>query len=200
MESAIEAQKQSIRNHIRKVRQSIKPQLNQQLANQLAQQVAQHSHYQRAKNIACYLSFDGEINTQPLIQQIFNNAKLCFLPKLKPLKPNRLWFMPYFNDQTLVKNRFNIWESALSVNHAIAVSKLDIIFAPLVAFDLSGNRLGMGGGFYDRSLQHLQGTAKKPRFYGLAFAQQEVASIPKQAWDYPLDGVFTPQGLVSFIE
>jgi 5-formyltetrahydrofolate cyclo-ligase len=198
MENQIETQKQQIRNQIRAVRQSITPQLNHQLALELTLTISQHKLYQSAKNLGCYLSFDGEISTQPLIQQILNDSKSCFLPKLKPFKPNRLWFMPYIKSNQLISNRYNILESTLPVNHAIAVSKLDIIFAPLVAFDRSGNRLGMGGGFYDATLQHLRNAAKKPLFFGLAFNQQEVETIPSQVWDYPLDGVFTPQAFFPF--
>jgi 5-formyltetrahydrofolate cyclo-ligase len=77
---------------------------------------------------------------------------------------------------------------------------LDLILTPLVAFDDQGNRLGMGGGFYDRTLAYLGRRKhwKKPRLIGTAHAFQQVARLPHESWDVPLHGVVTEKALLSF--
>src|SRR5690348_310693 len=71
----------------------------------------------------------------------------------------------------------------------------DLIIMPLLGFDARGTRLGYGGGYYDRTLERL---SKRPRLIGLAFASQEIASIPRELHDVPLDAVVTEQGARSF--
>jgi 5-formyltetrahydrofolate cyclo-ligase len=72
------------------------------------------------------------------------------------------------------------------------VAELDIIFLPLVGWDRSGGRLGMGGGFYDRTLAKLSG----PVLVGLSHAEQEVAEVPREEWDVPLQFVVTDTEMV----
>ena len=74
---------------------------------------------------------------------------------------------------------------------------MDLLFLPLVAFDTHGNRMGMGGGFYDRSLAFLQqkNGLKKPVLAGLAHEIQKVEQLLTQNWDIPLDFVITEKQL-----
>lgn len=192
--------KAQIRQQIRKLRQSISPEQSLKAGNTLVNQITQHPIYTTSQNIACFLSFDGEISTQPLIERLWQDKKSCFLPKLKPNKPNRLWFMPYQFQQQLIPNRLGIPEVDLPVNHAMRISQLDLILMPLVAFDPLGNRLGMGGGFYDATLAYLNedNALKLPYLHGLAFDEQKQAAIPTDAWDIKLDGVFTEKQHYSF--
>lgn len=93
------------------------------------------------------------------------------------------------------KNRYQILEPTLDVRAVKPVNKLDIICTPLVAFDNSGQRLGMGGGYYDRTLsqwhQHKQG----PYPLGLAHDCQHVEQLPSEQWDVPLPKIITPSKL-----
>jgi 5-formyltetrahydrofolate cyclo-ligase len=75
--------------------------------------------------------------------------------------------------------------------------ELDLILLPLVAFDESGQRLGMGGGFFDRSLAFLAWRQhwRKPHLIGLAYDFQKVAALPREPWDVPLDAVVTDQNV-----
>ncbi len=70
----------------------------------------------------------------------------------------------------------------------------DLLLVPLLAFDEDGNRLGYGGGFYDRTLEALR--AVRPiHGYGLAYEAQKVAEVPRSATDAPLDAVVTEAGI-----
>ena len=72
----------------------------------------------------------------------------------------------------------------------LPLSQLDVLVTPLVAFDESGQRLGMGGGFYDRTLQNWQQHGLQP--VGYAHDCQAVEKLPVEKWDIPLPAVVTP--------
>ena len=93
----------------------------------------------------------------------------------------------------LVRNRFGIPEPSLR-QHRIALPwALDVILVPLVGFDSACRRLGMGGGFYDRTLGFLRHRThwRRPTLIGLAHECQRVAELEAQPWDVPLDMVVT---------
>ena len=70
--------------------------------------------------------------------------------------------------------------------------ELDVILMPLVGFDNDGNRLGMGGGYYDRTLAYTRHAIKKPVLIGVAHDLQRVDRLPYASWDIPLNAIVTP--------
>ncbi len=96
------------------------------------------------------------------------------------------------------RNRFGIPEPLTHKRVHVPPWGLDLICMPLVAFDRQGNRLGMGGGFYDRSLAYRRGRQSwhKPRLLGIAHALQEVAELEPRPWDIPLSGVATEAEII----
>ena len=80
---------------------------------------------------------------------------------------------------------------------AVDHEKMDVILAPLLGFDNQGHRLGMGGGFYDRTLESVKGQSK-PIIIGLAFECQRIDAVPTEAWDIPSDAILTENGLAYF--
>ncbi|BFO11703.1 hypothetical protein GGER_42130 [Serratia rubidaea] len=117
-------------------------------------------------------------------------GKRLYLPVLHPFSPGNLLFLHYHAGSVLRPNRFNILEPELDVRNVLPTSQLAVILAPLVAFDAQGQRLGMGGGFYDRTLQQWQHGGPYP--IGLAHDCQQVESIPSEHWDIPLPEIVTP--------
>ncbi|MBA6253778.1 5-formyltetrahydrofolate cyclo-ligase [Colwellia sp. MB3u-55] len=155
------------------------------------------------KHIAIYLANDGELNTQPFIDWCWQNSITVYLPVIHPFSKNNLLFLKYTETSILVKNKYGILEPKLNVQDIITVAQLDIIFTPLVAFDPYGNRLGMGGGFYDRTLsawhdQYQQNKHAKPLPVGLAHDCQKVNTIPFESWDIPLPKIITPTTSYNF--
>ncbi|CDG18680.1 5-formyltetrahydrofolate cyclo-ligase [Xenorhabdus doucetiae] len=189
--------RQSIRKKNRQRRQSLSREQQQQFARQAVRQVMAHPKIQQADNIALYLSFDGELDTRPLIQQLWQQNKQVYLPILHPFSRNHLLFLRYCPDTPLVRNCFNIEEPQLDVRQVLPISELDIMFIPLVAFDGTGQRLGMGGGFYDRTLAKWQ----QQHFYpiGLAHNFQLVEKLPSASWDIPLPEIITPEKVWRWI-
>ena len=100
-----------------------------------------------------------------------------------------LSFLPVTYDTIFYKNRFGIAEPVVEDELAIMPEQLDIIFLPLVAFDEHGTRLGMGGGYYDRTLAHHRPTL----LIGAAYEFQRQAWIEREAWDVPLAAIITEQ-------
>ncbi|PKE32864.1 5-formyltetrahydrofolate cyclo-ligase [Rahnella sp. AA] len=182
--------RQNIRTEIRQRRKNLTSGQQTQFALQAADRVAEHPKIQSAITISVFLSFDGELDTTPLIQRLWQEGKELFLPVLHPFSPHHLLFLRYTPETPLVRNRLKILEPQLDVTQVLPLSQLDIILTPLVAFDRHGQRLGMGGGFYDRTLEHWQDGGPYP--IGLAHDCQQVDALPAEHWDVPLPQVITP--------
>ena len=178
--------RQQLRQQMRETRQKQTALQQQQAAQHITEQALKLIEQQQAKNIALYLAFDGEISTKPLINQLWQQGKHVYLPVLHPFVHGHLLFLRYLPDTPMKANKFGILEPHLNVKSVLPIEQLDIIFTPLVAFDRLGNRLGMGGGFYDRTLQNSQ-----HRFItvGLAHQCQQVEALPIESWDIPLEHI-----------
>ena len=184
MKSTQQMLRNQLRQQIRKTRANLTALQQQQAEDSITQQALALIEERNAQHIALYLSFDGEISTDKLIQILWAQGKQVYLPVLHPFNPNHLLFLRYLPDTPMLKNKFSIWEPKLNVQNVLPLDELDILFTPLVAFDKQGNRLGMGGGFYDRTLQHWQKSPFIP--VGLAHQCQQVEQLPTEAWDVPL--------------
>ncbi|WP_049372922.1 5-formyltetrahydrofolate cyclo-ligase [Haemophilus parainfluenzae] len=184
MKSTQQALRNQLRQQIRKTRANLTALQQQQAEDSITQQALALIEERNAQHIALYVSFDGEISTDKLIKTLWAQGKQAYLPVLHPFNPNHLLFLRYLPDTPMLKNKFGIWEPKLNVQSVLPLEELDILFTPLVAFDKQGNRLGMGGGFYDRTLQHWQKSSFIP--VGLAHQCQQVEQLPTEAWDVPL--------------
>lgn len=143
-----------------------------------------------AHTVALFLSFDGELDTRPLIDALWRAGKKVYLPVLHPFSLGHLLFLHYHPHSELVVNRLKITEPKLDVRDVLPLTELDVLITPLVAFDEHGQRLGMGGGFYDRTLQNWQQYGLQP--VGYAHDCQRVEALPVEKWDIPLPAVVTP--------
>jgi len=150
----------------------------------VCRQVATLPRWASARSIALYLAADGEVDTGPLAALAREQGKALYLPVISP--SNHLHFAEWRPTAPLAANRYGIGEPPHSAARR-AASELDIICLPLVGWDRRGGRLGMGGGYYDRSLAGLRG----PLLLGLAHALQEVDEVPMADWDVRLDCVAT---------
>lgn len=184
MKSTQQTLRNQLRQQIRKTRANLTALQQQQAEDSIIQQALTLIEAQNAQHIALYFSFDGEISTEKLIKTLWAQDKYVYLPVLHPFNPNHLLFLRYLPDTPMVKNKFGIWEPKLNVQKVLPLDELDILFTPLVAFDKQGNRLGMGGGFYDRTLQNWKNASFIP--VGLAHQCQQVEQLPTEAWDVPL--------------
>ena len=185
--------RQDIRKHVRNLRREISDEQQQLAAVQAADHALNFAPIQQAQHIALFLSVDGESNTRPLIAKLWQRKQQVYLPVLHPFSTGQLLFLRYDEKTELKINRLRIPEPPLDIRQVITLDQLDLMMVPLVAFDQHGQRLGMGGGFYDRTLQNWRQHGFLP--VGLAHDCQQVDSLPVAEWDVPLPAVMTPSKL-----
>jgi 5-formyltetrahydrofolate cyclo-ligase len=148
----------------------------------------------RAQDIACYWAVPGEVDCGPIMAEAWSRGRRLYLPVLQR---NHLVFAAWHTGEPLTANRYGIPEPSLHAASCRRAQALDVVIAPLVAFDAKGSRLGMGGGYYDRTLgfTRSRGRWRLPHFIGLAHELQCVARLPRQAWDIPLHAVVTERSV-----
>ena len=180
------------RKQIRHARNALTSDVQHQASIDLITQVSTQSELIKAQHIALYISADGELDTQPLIEWLWSQGKQTYLPVLHPFSPGHLLFLNYNSTTPLTYNKYGIIEPRLNQTLVKPVAQLDLIFTPLVAFDSQGQRLGMGGGYYDRTLSKWFETGKGALPVGLAHDCQQVERLPTESWDIPLPKIVTP--------
>ncbi|MAZ66810.1 MAG: 5-formyltetrahydrofolate cyclo-ligase [Kangiellaceae bacterium] len=192
--------KSQIRKQMRAQRQSMSPSERFQLSIDLKQRLLGMPEIARANNVGTYLAYDGELSLDSFIDSCWHQGTQVCLPSLHPIGYNKLWFMPFRPQSRMVRNRYGISEPEGCYQNATKLYMLDVILMPLVAFDRQGNRLGMGGGFYDRTLACLKARSRrgKPKLFGIAYDHQQVEALPVEPWDIPLDGIITPSNVMRF--
>ena len=144
--------------------------------------------------VAGYWAMGGEVPLHVLQMRLRPGQVWC-LPCLED--DGTLRFAPWRPGDALESNRFGIPEPALSPDARLSPQDMSVILLPLLAFDAAGHRLGMGGGWYDRSLAFRQHQPAPPRLVGVGYRFQQVQALPAEAWDVPLDAVVTEAGLLA---
>jgi 5-formyltetrahydrofolate cyclo-ligase len=145
--------------------------------------------------VALYASLPGELDALPLLRRLAEHQYPTLLP-VAAEKATPLTFRLWRPGDALVAGRFGLREPAPDAPEIVP----GIVFAPLLAFDANGGRLGFGGGFYDVTLSGLRARGKLLAAGGLAFALQEAAEIPMEKHDARLDFVVTEQQILTFTE
>ncbi|WP_330961851.1 5-formyltetrahydrofolate cyclo-ligase [Photobacterium sp. 53610] len=184
--------RQQLRQQVRLKRQTLSLHQQEQASKAVLARFNQLQDVHHAQHVAIYLSSDGELDTGPLIEWLWHHGKTVYLPVLHPFSKGHLLFLHYHPDSRMHCNRYGIAEPVLDVRHVKPVHELDLMCTPLVAFDEQGQRLGMGGGYYDRTLSQWHHHGKGPRPLGLAHDCQQIRHLPSEAWDVPLPAIITP--------
>ena len=182
------------------IRREVRHYLNQlsalereQLAYDAINQFLGTPEYRRCKFLAAFYPVRHELDLMPLIDQCWSDGKKVFLPRLLSRPFQKMRFLPYKADTPMKLNRFQIPEPALSSRHEIPIRQLDVVITPLLAFGEDGQRLGMGGGYYDRTFAFLNRSRyQKPRLWAIALEAQRFA-IQSNSWDVSIHGVATEQ-------
>lgn len=189
--------KAELRRRLRAQRHALTPDTRSLAAERMAANLVAVRAFRASRCVACYLPNDGEIDTVEVIEHIRRLRKRCYLPVLSPLRHDRLWFAPANPGAELTVNRYGILEPAVPPRALVRAQDLDLVLLPLVGFDETGHRLGMGGGYYDRSLAFLRYRRywRKPHVLGLANDFQKVAVLPHDEWDVPLDAIVTDRAV-----
>ncbi|PNS09059.1 5-formyltetrahydrofolate cyclo-ligase [Solilutibacter silvestris] len=137
--------------------------------------------------VAGYWAVDGEVPLHAWQLRLPKDCVYC-LPVLDE-SDNSLCFAPFCAGDATRPNRFGIPEPVLEASSLLSVTEMALIVLPLTGFDASGHRLGMGGGWYDRTLRDHRGAP--PHLVGIGFDCQRVDAIQPREWDVPCDAIVT---------
>lgn len=187
----------TIRKELRKKRRQLTPYQQKKAAQQILNQLRHHQCFKSSQNIGLYLSAFGEIQTKAIIEYCFLKQKKVFLPVICNMNQKLVWVA--ISKYQYRNKRFT--QHPLGMREPVAtrgqhVATLDLLLMPLLACDTLGSRIGMGGGFYDRTLAN---TPKKPFRLGLAHHFQFIPTpFTRQPWDQALDALVTPQMFLRF--
>jgi 5-formyltetrahydrofolate cyclo-ligase len=179
-----------LRRLLRKARRTLNRAEQRQAAQGLYRQLAQNPLFRRARHVSLYLPMDGEIDPRLLLREAQRRGKKTYLPVLSAWPRTKMVFQRVRPGERFRPNRFRIPEPRIDARKQRKIWALDLILMPLVGFDDQGGRLGMGGGFYDRSLayQARRKAWQKPVLLGLAHECQKVEKLAVASWDVPLQG------------
>jgi 5-formyltetrahydrofolate cyclo-ligase len=177
---------------MREARRNLDAATQRRNAQQLMEVALRQSWFQASRRLALYWAIDGEMNLYPLLKQCWRLGKQVYLPTISG--DHRMSFRLHGPNDPLCQYRYHIMQPSPSAP-AIRVDQLDIVFAPLVAFTAQGNRLGMGGGYYDRALAGRLPRRSKPRLIGVAHDCQRVSVLPEDSWDVRMQLILTESGI-----
>ena len=175
-----------LRDELRTRRRAIPAATRIAAAQALAERLLALPFMPAAGYVAGYWAMDGEIALHAWQLRLPSALTYC-LPVLG--RDKRLRFAPWRPGEPLASNRFGIPEPDVTASALLEPGTMALVVAPLVGFDASGQRLGMGGGWYDRSFAFRRHGAAPPWLVGAGFAAQQVDSLAARSWDVPLDAV-----------
>lgn len=183
----------SLRRALRQARRALSPREQRRHAAGLTRHLGRELAFLGACRLAAYWPADGELDPRPLLESARRRGRRIFLPVLRPGAAARLWFVRHQPGEPLRPNRYGIPEPLRRREHIQLARDLDLLLVPLVGFDPDCNRLGMGGGFYDRTLAYLRHRPhwRRPRLIGIAHECQRLERLDPRPWDIPLDAVAT---------
>jgi len=189
--------RKQLRQTLRQARRELQGSARIEREAAILRTIRQHPRCKRLRHLALYWPADGEVDLRPLLA-MQTVRQQHYLPIL--VRGSRLRFAALTASSSLYPNRFGIPEPRVQPRKLLRPTQLDAVLMPLVGFDEHGNRLGMGGGFYDRSFafRHARRRWRKPLLIGVAFELQRCPTLPAAAWDVPLDGIVTEHGLRLF--
>lgn len=184
--------KQALRRELRARRLAVSRAAQRRAASDAARHAVRFLRARSARRVALYLAYRSELPTKPLLDALFARGIRLAIPRIK--EHGRMHFEWLRPTTPLRRNALGILEPAMRGVRARR-NELDAVLLPLVGFDRHGNRLGNGGGFYDRWLARPR-CIPRPRYLGYAYAIQQVEQLPRDPWDIRLDAVITETAVI----
>ncbi len=183
----------TIRETIRTLRKAIPPSDRAAATAKICERFRDLKAYQNAQMVGGFLAFDGEADPLGIMVHACKMEKKVFVPIIVA-RNKPLMFSPWTPQTAIRTNRFGIAEPVADPIDYVEARELDFVITPLVAFDDQCQRVGVGGGYYDRTFQFLNENKNRPRqtrMVGFALELQRVESVDHRPWDVVLDNVVT---------
>ena len=185
-----------LRRQLRQQRRLTTPQQQRAAGRAILQHIQRHRLLAGKQKVGIYLSAFGEVDTAVLIDWCFRQHKQVYLPQVRHMDQKLVWLRicrTQWQQRRFHWHRLGMQQP--QHQRGVLAHTMDILLMPLLGFDNSGSRLGMGGGFYDRTLASCP---SKPFRLGIAYDFQRIPQFPRQPWDQSLDAVATPSGMQQF--
>jgi 5-formyltetrahydrofolate cyclo-ligase len=192
------AEVRATRRRLRELRLALTPRQRAAAERSIRATLERLGVFRRGGHVALYLPMPGEVDLRPCLAVAKRHGTRVYVPRIVSHRRRRMLFAPWTDGGSRRTNAFGIVEPGSAAGSRPVIG-LDAVVLPLVGFDLDGNRLGMGAGYYDRALRRRRdrGAAwRRPRLIGVAYACQQVPAIPASPWDVPLDLVVTERGII----
>lgn len=206
--------KTAIRKHILSIRKGLSPEALQANANAITTYILAQPTWQSARQVLLYMPIANEVDTTTLVQKAWATGKQVLLPRCDAHEKGIMHVALCRSMDELRRGAYGILEpdpalcpSLMVTGHGQSlcphsadaglrpVLAPDLALIPAVAFDPQGNRLGYGGGYYDRFLAHE--AMAKTQLIGLAHHAQIVSALPSEPWDRRMHAVCTEQGIIA---
>jgi len=188
--------KEEIRRDILKKRHSLSKDYIKNKSQQIFLKLAESVEYRNSRNIMFYVATRSEVQTEEMIKTSIEMGKNIFVPIILPecinLAPSKIFDF----DTELEKGKKGILEPKKEYYRLFPPENIDLIIIPGVVFDLSGNRIGRGFGYYDNFLKKFRSSTK---IIALAFEMQIVKRIPNDKNDIPVHGIITEKRIITFV-
>ena len=193
MKIEISAKKKNLRKILSLNRENIKKKTKKIFNLKLFNKLINKLDFDQIKVVASFISIKSEISTTELNNHIMELKKIICFPKIQEGN-DELLFLSLDSDESLSLGKFNIFEPK-NLNNEV---EPDLFFVPCLGFDTNGNRIGYGGGFYDKTFASLRQKNFNFNAVGYAFDDQIVKELPTDDFDFKLDYVLTEKQLYSF--
>jgi len=184
----LKATRAHLRLELRERRAALRPGERLAAADAVARHVADAPEARQPGYVGGYWAVGGELPLHAVQMRLAPGQVWC-LPVV--LDDGRLAFAPWRAGDPLRTNRFGIPEPEREAGSLVAPEALSLVLVPLLGFDRAGHRLGMGGGYYDRSFAFRRDRPAPPLLVGIAYACQEVPALAAEPWDVDLDALAT---------
>jgi 5-formyltetrahydrofolate cyclo-ligase len=192
---AVRLARKALRAELRARRRALTSEQRARAARQVARNIDRAFHLKPGMRVAIYASFPEELDSAPLLRLARQRGCRIFLPRIDT-RTISMKFVEALSGARETVNHLGIVEP--HGTRSVPARWLDLVLLPLVGFDAHGMRLGMGGGYYDRtfSFRNRHTAWRGPRLVGVAYSFQQVPSITREAHDVSLDAVVTEAGVI----
>jgi 5-formyltetrahydrofolate cyclo-ligase len=187
--------KSDLRQHLRQARAQLAADQREMLNSAINRQLIHYARHAGHRVVAAFVAFDGEPDLGPAMKQLESEGIRIALPVIREASGRAdICFRHWSPASDMQPNRYGIREPVGTLD--VQLGEIDLVLIPLVAWDSSGGRLGMGASFYDRAFQPLEGE-RRPFRMGVAYQLQQVERVPLEPWDVALHGVLTENGCLT---
>ncbi|WP_426690230.1 5-formyltetrahydrofolate cyclo-ligase [Rhodanobacter ginsengiterrae] len=192
----VNAQRRDLRKQLAERRRALAPAERIAAAQGLRRSLEQLPEYFTDARVAGYWASHGELPLNLAIPPLATRGQQFLLPVIGA--DRQLRFAPWHVGDEVQPNRYGIPEP-INPGELLEPFQIDLVLVPLLGFDRRGNRLGHGGGYYDRSFAFLNEQVRptEPLLVGIAYAFQELPEVEEEDWDVPLDFIATERELID---